>query len=1227
MIRFYLKKYKFILLIFLSIPLIKQGYSQERGLLLSTYYSPIDYNAGNQNWAIVQDKRGVMYFANSTGILEYDGNTWRKISVSNNSSVRSLAIDEKNTIYAGAYNELGYLTSNKNGNLHYHSLTHLIDSSYLNFNDVWNIQCISDEVFFLTESYLFKYKNNKITVIENKSERFYLSYNLKNNFYVQEIGKGLLKYENGALNLINKGAFFKEIRIHSVLPYEKDKLLICTRTHGLYLYDNSGKTAKVKSISDISQKAKNLNDFLKKNVIYTGIELTDDLFAISTITGNVLVINKNWTVVDNINNESTGIINPAHFLYYKKNQPLWLALANGLCKVELFSPFRYWNDEKGLSGTITDVASIDNNLYISTGTGLYYTKREKDNIDYSVNSFSPVEGNFEQSWSFQYFDIPGSKKTTVLSSKYKTLLAATTHGLFQIKKDKSILISKYKPIFKIHQYEKKPSEIFLGMQNGIARIKFKNDTWYDLGIQFGITSMIRDIDEDSIGTLWFCSPYKGVYQVKKPLKNPEERTIELYDTTHGLSNIQSTRIGKNKKNLIFVNDNKYFTFDYKNNKFNLFEFPENDTDTLEDNEPVDSLSGYRLYNEVLSGLYVITQTDSIIWFSTTKGVFRYVKSFYKDNTELFPAIIRNVTSGDSSIYRGTNFVKTYETNPIRSDFLINPNPVVSKETILEIQDNSLTFYYSSPFYEEESKTVFSYFLDGYDKEWSEWSTETKKEFTYLKEGDYTFKVKAKNIYQIVSDPAEFQFKILPPWYRSFAAILAYIALGIILIIVIVRLYTYRLIKEKDKLEKIVIERTQEILMQKEEILVQAEHLKDANEGITAKNEELEKQKWEITNQAIKLRKANIELIKLSKVASETDNAITIFDKDGNVEWVNEGFQRMYGYSLNQYKTEKSVNIIDSSDNPNITDAIKSCINDKKSVVYEIKTKTRNGKELWAQTTLTHVVDKDGNSLNLIAIETDITEIKKAQKEILKQKHEIEEQRDKLAISNATKNKFFRIIAHDLRNPISTLAGSTNLIFNDFEDYDKKQTKGFIGELNKLSNTTFNLLENLLDWSSTQMGDIDFSPSPVVLELIIKETIELISRKVNSKNIKLKLDVEKGAIALADENMVKTVIRNLLSNAVKFTPENGAIEISATTNKETIICSVKDSGIGISKEDQKKLFRIDAHHSTPGLSNEKGSGLGLMLCKEFIEKNEGEIKVSSEPQLGTTITFTLKKFSI
>ena len=245
----------------------------------------------------------------------------------------------------------------------------------------------------------------------------------------------------------------------------------------------------------------------------------------------------------------------------------------------------------------------------------------------------------------------------------------------------------------------------------------------------------------------------------------------------------------------------------------------------------------------------------------------------------------------------------------------------------------------------------------------------------------------------------------------------------------------------------------------------------------------------------------------------------------------------------------------------------------------------------------------------------------------KQKLEITDQRDKLAVINATKNKFFRIIAHDLRGPISTLASSTSLIFNNFDIYKKDDTKKFIGELSRLSQTTYDLLENLLDWSSTQTGDISFAPQPINILLIAKETIELIKQNISHKNISLKLEIDINTTALADENMIKTVFRNLLSNAVKFTPENGKIEILASVKNKFIYCIVKDSGVGIKEEDLEKIFEIDQNFTSLRLDNEKGSGLGLILCKEFIEKNGGKIKIDSTINQGTTIEFTLKNYIV
>ncbi len=1198
-------------------------YAQEKGLILSQYYSPTDYQSGTQNWAIAQDARGVMYFGNAYGILEYDGVNWQLIQVDNHSSVRSLAFDSKNILYAGAYGEMGYLSPDEVGKLQYHSLKSLIDSTKLDFGEVWDIQIISDSVYFLTDRYIFRYYNNHIDAWVSANKNFYLSYVINGKYYALEREKGLLQVKNDSLVLIKRGEYFADKKIHNIIPVD-DNLLICTRDKGLYLYGKQGKSFKIRSFEDISPKTKRLNQYFKENIFYHGISIADSLYALSTVAGNILIVNKQWDVVDVINNETIGIKSSVHYLFHQGNS-LWLALDNGICQVEILSPYRFWNDDQGLSGTFTDIARLNDYLYITTTSGIYYTNSASTS-DFELNRFTRVNGTFEQSWGFLYYQPPGSSAyderinnrhiSNLITTPKTKLLVATSRGLFELRKDKSRQVSDYKKIYLSYQYKKDPNYVFIGLDDGIAMLSYNDGNWKDHGYQFGIEGMIRNMGEDTLGNLWFNCNYKGLYRVSNPLDSTAQQ-IEFYDTTHNLPSVDAVGIEIFEDTLVFFSYNQLYTFNPEVNEFEEFK-PSRRNTTQEESkkQPVDSLSFYRIYKNTLTFDYIIDAEDPSIWFGSTLGVCRYLYSELANYTVTSPTLVRKVIANDSIIFNGTNY--TQQTN---SDTLIlNAQSNVDLNSLLEYKDNSVTFFYSSPNYEEEETNEYSFYLEGFDNKWSEWTKETKKEYTNLREGDYVFKVKSKNIYQIETTTAEFKFSVLPPWYRSFGAFIGYTIFGIISIVLIVKLYTYKLLKEKDKLEKIVIERTQEILMQKEEILVQAEHLKEANERISAKNQELEQQKWEITNQAIKLKKANIELLKLSKVASETDNAIAIFDKDGNIEWVNDGFTRLYGYSLEEFKKEKTSNILNASYHPNIKKAILSCINEKKSVVYEFKTTRRDGQDIWAQTTLTHVVDKDGNTLNLIAIDSDITEIKLAEKEL-------SEQRDQLALSNATKNKFFRIIAHDLRNPISTLAGSTNLIFNDFDEYDKEQTKTFIGELNKLSQTTFNLLENLLDWSSTQMGDISFMPKSLDIKSLVDETIELIKRRINHKNISLKLDIQKQSVALADENMVKTILRNLLSNAVKFTPENGEIVIHTELKDDWIYCTVKDTGIGIEKSNLEKLFKIDQHYTRPGLENEKGSGLGLILCKEFVEKNGGEIHIESEPDKGTTIIFSLKQYIV
>jgi len=252
---------------------------------------------------------------------------------------------------------------------------------------------------------------------------------------------------------------------------------------------------------------------------------------------------------------------------------------------------------------------------------------------------------------------------------------------------------------------------------------------------------------------------------------------------------------------------------------------------------------------------------------------------------------------------------------------------------------------------------------------------------------------------------------------------------------------------------------------------------------------------------------------------------------------------------------------------------------------------------------------------------------------LKQKTNIvlEDANTKLRISQQnlkesidTKDKFFSIIAHDLRNPLSSLSLVSQVLEENVEELSEDKLKYYIGSISNASDSLLGLVENLLNWARTQTDKIVFSPESVDLFEIIEQNINLLKFNAEKKNIEIRNLIQKGTFVFADINLLTTVIRNLLANAVKFTNTNGFIEINLNEVNNLYEISVKDNGIGMDKDDISKLFRIDIDTTSIGNSSEKGTGLGLILCKEFVEKNGGTIKVESEQGKGSSFIFTVKK---
>lgn len=235
---------------------------------------------------------------------------------------------------------------------------------------------------------------------------------------------------------------------------------------------------------------------------------------------------------------------------------------------------------------------------------------------------------------------------------------------------------------------------------------------------------------------------------------------------------------------------------------------------------------------------------------------------------------------------------------------------------------------------------------------------------------------------------------------------------------------------------------------------------------------------------------------------------------------------------------------------------------------------------------------------------------------------VEQRTQELKELNATKDKFFSIIAHDLKNPFNTLLGFTELLLDNLEEYSTEKLTEFIGILHDTAKQSYALLENLLEWSRAQTGRLEMNPEMVNLHELVNENISLLKNHATKKSIQLQNNINPLIKVFCDENMIRTVIRNLISNAIKYTKEQGKINCECQLSDKKAECSIIDSGIGIKPENLNKLFRIDINYTTAGTAQETGTGLGLILCKEFITKNKGEIWAESEFGKGSTFKFTL-----
>lgn len=226
--------------------------------------------------------------------------------------------------------------------------------------------------------------------------------------------------------------------------------------------------------------------------------------------------------------------------------------------------------------------------------------------------------------------------------------------------------------------------------------------------------------------------------------------------------------------------------------------------------------------------------------------------------------------------------------------------------------------------------------------------------------------------------------------------------------------------------------------------------------------------------------------------------------------------------------------------------------------------------------------------------------------------------------NSTKDKFFSMIAHDLKSPFQGLFGISEVVYRSIDTMDKEEIKEYTKTIYDTSNNLYNLLENLLQWSRTQLGTLKLNPESLNIKEETDEIIELLIINIEEKNIQVKNEVDDGISAYADRNVLRTIMRNLLSNAIKFTEEQGEVTIQAETESTRTIISISDTGQGIPEEQRNNLFKTQTHQHEKETSGEQGTGLGLILCKELVEQSKGNIWAESKVGEGSTFKFTLPR---
>lgn len=847
---------KYLIALLISLSAVSNG-QNTIGLPDIVNFKKINYKAGLQNWDFRQDNKGILYVANNEGVLCFDGRNWKLIPLPNRTIVRSIEIDEQDHVYVGGQGELGYFKAAPAGVLQYYSLIDKIPALDRNFGDVWDIISSQDGIFFRCSNKIFVLKDDKIKSFKPAGEWAYMG-KANEKIYAHDFEAGLKVFSKGDWKSIEYAAqFSKTDPITSILSIGKDSVLITTLKSGLYVMDN-------KAIQP--QRSINHVAFCQAR-IYAATALEKNRFALATSNNGVYIIDKAGNIIQRFAKQEGIQQNNVLSIFCDHQQNLWLGLDNGIDLIAYNSAIKHIapNEDDGAG---YGIAWVNNQLYIGTSNGVYYTSLQNiHDKSFSIGSFKKIKNSDGQVWN--------------LSLINNQLLAAHHDGGYRIENGQAQLFNKQAGNWNFIPFTAPDGKarLAIGHYQGITLYATNKN-------QITETEKIKDFEEssryivaDQNNNLWISHPYHGVfkcyfedsvYKIKKytqkeGIPTPLNNQVYLIDQKVILATEKGVYYWSDSVNkfiphsffqsILGSRGIRYLTADKAHNYW----FVQDKTVGVinEKSKAITYLP--ELSNKILSGFeYILPVDEENIFISAERGIFHVNFKKYKENIKPLQVDIRNISiynNRDSLIYGG--FGKVAQKGAL-SENLITPS-----------NWKTIRFSFSSILFGEQSRLEYTYRLKGFDNTWSDWSDKTDKEYTNLREGKYVFEVKARNNLGSESSVNSFSFEVLPPWYRMLWAYAFYFCLFGAVFIFMYQLQNRKFIRQKEQLE----EENKKLLY-----IHELERNKTNSELVALRNEKLEA---EINFKNGELASSTMHLVKkgelLTKIKEELSHVLKYLD--------------------------------------------------------------------------------------------------------------------------------------------------------------------------------------------------------------------------------------------------------------------------------------------------------------------------------------------------------------